>query len=48
MTEGHRDVETSGHSIGLVVQGKINHWAEADDVVYSVSSGGQNHLAHLM
>ena len=46
MREGHRDVETGGSSIGLVVQGKINHWAEADDVAQAVSIEGQNHLAH--
>lgn len=26
------DVETGGNNFGLVVQGKINCWAEADDV----------------
>jgi len=32
MTEGHSDVESGGDSIGLIVQGEINCWAEADDV----------------
>lgn len=45
MREWHSDAETGGNSIVWVVQGKINCWAETDDVPQSVSSGGQNHLA---
>lgn len=45
MREWHSDAEIAGNSFVWVVQGKINCWAETDDVAPSVSSGGQNHLA---
>lgn len=45
MKEWHNDAKIAGNSIVWVVQGKINFWAETDDVARSVSSGGQNHLA---
>lgn len=44
MREGPSGVETGGNNFGLVIQGKINSWAEADDVTLNASSGGQNHL----